>query len=248
MRGLGHRPTVPPQLLHGGFILLCHRTPTEYLHFERPLTPFSASQPAQDLSPSRGMTESSPHSRASTLASFRPQAFTASRRFAPRPSVTGLFHPATTSRILPFREFSLRVAVLSLERRCPRVVVYKPASRPKTVPPASLLDFEALLHTKTRSSGLGISRPIRRFPRRFRPPPGHLSLPCPSVTQRDPLMSLSTSDVLSPEGNRPSWSTPFSVFPASPLVSSLLSRPTCSRFRAFFPANQRSTGELGSPA
>ena len=103
-----------PQLLHRGFILLCRRTRSEYLHFKRPLASFNASQPAQDFAPLRGMTESSPLTRASTLASFRPQAFTASRRFTPRLGATGLFHPATTSRILPFRGFSLHAAVLSL--------------------------------------------------------------------------------------------------------------------------------------
>ena len=114
-----HRPTVPPQLLHCGFILLCRRTRSEYLHFKRPLASFNASQPAQDFAPLRGMTESSPLTRASTLASFRPQAFTASRRFTPRLGATGLFHPATTSRILPFRGFSLHAAVLSHRKALP---------------------------------------------------------------------------------------------------------------------------------
>lgn len=53
------------------------------------------------------------------LTSFRPQAFPTSRRLSPPPSSTGLFQPATTSRIpSPFRGFSLRVAVLPRREPC----------------------------------------------------------------------------------------------------------------------------------
>jgi len=68
----------------------------------------------------------------------------------------------------------------------------------------------------------------------FLPPPGSSSLPCASVTQRNPLMNLLASNRPPPEGNFWLWRALFSVFPASPAVCPSLSRPTCSRFRAFF--------------
>jgi len=46
-------------------------------------------------------------------ATFRPQAFSASRRLAPLRSFAGLFHPTATSRIVPFRGFSLHAAAAS---------------------------------------------------------------------------------------------------------------------------------------
>jgi hypothetical protein len=40
------------------------------------------------------------HEGCQALASFRPQVFSTSRRFSPRPGFAGLFHPATTSRVV----------------------------------------------------------------------------------------------------------------------------------------------------
>jgi len=53
-------------------------------------------------------------------AKFRPQAFSASRRFAPRLDSAGLFHPAATSRVDdPSRGFSPRAVPPSLRRALP---------------------------------------------------------------------------------------------------------------------------------
>jgi len=57
-------------------------------------------------------------SQASTT--FRPQAFSASRRFAPRLVFAGLFHPAATSRVDRLsRDFSPHAAPLSFRRARP---------------------------------------------------------------------------------------------------------------------------------
>ena len=55
---------------------------------------------------------SRPHQGASTsreacqvLTTFRPQAFSASRRFTPPPDATGLFHPANAFRVHPVHGF-----------------------------------------------------------------------------------------------------------------------------------------------
>jgi hypothetical protein len=53
-------------------------------------------------------------------ATFRPQAFSASRRFAPRSVSAGLFHPAATSRVDdPSRGFSPHVSPPSFRRARP---------------------------------------------------------------------------------------------------------------------------------
>jgi hypothetical protein len=53
-------------------------------------------------------------------AMFRPQAFSASRRFAPRLDFAGLFHPTATSRVdRPSRGFSPRAVPPSLRRALP---------------------------------------------------------------------------------------------------------------------------------
>jgi hypothetical protein len=53
-------------------------------------------------------------------ATFRPQAFSASRRFAPRSVSAGLFHPAATSRVDgPSRGFSPHAAPPSFRRARP---------------------------------------------------------------------------------------------------------------------------------
>jgi hypothetical protein len=53
-------------------------------------------------------------------ATFRPRAFSAPRRFAPRPDCVGLFHPTTTCRVDgPSRGFSPRAVPPSFRRALP---------------------------------------------------------------------------------------------------------------------------------
>jgi hypothetical protein len=101
------------------------------------------------------------------LVVFRPQAFSASRRFAPPLSFAGLFHPATTSRV---------VAVQGLLSPCSSPVSSTVrASLPLSnsvltgYPAARLgcLDSEAFLRTRPRSTQLGVTRPGCRSPLRF---------------------------------------------------------------------------------
>lgn len=60
------------------------------------------SQPARVLRPSARQHRSASTCRGGSQlpATFRPQAFSASRRFTPRSSFAGLFHPAAVSRAL----------------------------------------------------------------------------------------------------------------------------------------------------
>ena len=102
-----------------------HARPAGFVPEDRPLalssqvhlsTAKSSSEFLRDHQPARGLSArarltgsrpSSRHHRAASThrggiqpsATFRPQAFSASRRFAPPLSSAGLFHPAATSRV-----------------------------------------------------------------------------------------------------------------------------------------------------
>jgi hypothetical protein len=70
-------------------------------------SPLSATRPARVSSlfaTSRKVSTDRVRSPAS--ATFRPQVFATSRRFSPPSRCAGLFHPAATSRVSPFRDFS----------------------------------------------------------------------------------------------------------------------------------------------
>jgi len=77
--------------------------PTEYdgtsppLRRFRPVVP-SMRFPASSRNPRRG---SARHDGFHTVAAFRPQVFSTSRRLAPHDAFTGLFHPVCTSRLRP---------------------------------------------------------------------------------------------------------------------------------------------------
>lgn len=124
-----------------------------------------ASPPTSWLSPTHEPTEvsaliaaspgaSTCRERSPSPATFRPQAFSASRRFAPRFGFAGLFHP--TSHVQgssPSRGFSLRIAVLGLPSPLPPCRWPPPAAVPQPLPDETLprragLDFEALLHAE----------------------------------------------------------------------------------------------------
>jgi len=104
------------------------------------------------------------------LTWFRPQAFSASRRFAPLSGFAGLFHPAATSRVVAVQ------GLLSPRSRPPSSEALAPLSlsnvvlesSPKKQPSRlSRLDFEALIHARPRSLRFGVSRTASRSPLRF---------------------------------------------------------------------------------
>jgi hypothetical protein len=149
--------------------------------------------PTQGFVPLRGITEAQPHlgggCHCLRFLVFRPQAFSASRRFAPPLSFAGLFHPATTSRV---------VAVQGLLSPCSRTVS-STASAPLPLSsfvltgfPAARLgrpDFEAFLHTRPRSTRFGVTRTECRSPLRFsvssRPSPPVASFGSPKPSAHD---------------------------------------------------------------
>jgi len=75
----------------------------------------------------------------------------------------GLFRPTATSRVLPFRGFSLSALDPARRRPCPLAVGF-PALTDMPAATRGLPDFEALLRGKTRSSGMAFSPPFRSLP------------------------------------------------------------------------------------
>jgi len=118
MLGQPSRPRRP--YVFGSFFLVSI-SPSEFLHII----------PAHHLSelgmPRQGFWLSSRHhvpastrcERSQSLTTFRPQAFSASRRFSPQGRFMGLFHPTTTSRVQLFKGFSLRSASLPHRKELP---------------------------------------------------------------------------------------------------------------------------------
>lgn len=84
----------------------------------------------------------------------------------------GLLHPATTSRVVPFRGFSRSTAVPTRRRSVPPCRCRPNTRRPKPAAMLERLDFEALLREPMRSLGLGFSLPLGRSPLRVPPPSG----------------------------------------------------------------------------
>jgi hypothetical protein len=126
---------------------------TEFLRFP-PARTFRWALAYQRFHPSsrhqRGASTYRGGSRASTT--FRPQAFSASRRFAPRSVSAGLFRPAATSRVVrPSRGFSPRAAPLSLRRApAPMSFSLRALAGRNRLPHPRSLDFEAFLHARAR--------------------------------------------------------------------------------------------------
>lgn len=86
------------------------------------------------------------------FTTFRPQAFSASRRFAPRSVFAGLFHPAATSRVHRLsRGFSPRVAPPSLRRAsAPLSFGVRALASRSWLPSPIRLDSEASFHARAR--------------------------------------------------------------------------------------------------
>jgi hypothetical protein len=127
--------------------------------------------------PSRDITERRPHNAVGVQpsASFRPQAFSASRRLAPPLGLAGLFHPAATSRVpitvqgfLSRRSWSPLIGepMPPCRWRC-RAHPGKPG-----LPRPHRLDFEAFIHAGPRCRSPGVSRRPTRSPHRVPLPPG----------------------------------------------------------------------------
>jgi len=105
-------------------------------------------------------------------ATFRPQAFSASRRFAPRLDSAGLFHPTATSRVdLPSRGFSPRAVPPSLRRAlppCRSTPGHSPTRSRLPHPSASTSRLSSTRGRVRRSRGLAATPP-RSPPRVFVP-------------------------------------------------------------------------------
>ena len=96
------------------------------------LDPKTESATYQGFGPICGITQRV-HSRevSQRPATFRPQAFSASRRFPPRSSFSGLFRPETTSRVHLFRDFSLRRAPSSFRKAASSSPLARSSSPPE---------------------------------------------------------------------------------------------------------------------
>lgn len=152
-----------------GFILPCRSSSSEFLRSILPLGVFRPEHAYPGFRPS-----SRHHRNASTgrevchpLAMFRPQAFSASRRFAPRFGLRACFIPHATSRVVAVQGLlSPRSRTLSSSAVAPLPF----SSRALTGEPAAILerlDSEAFLHARQRSLRFGVSLPASRSPPRF---------------------------------------------------------------------------------
>jgi len=139
-----------------------------------PLPPFGAGHPAGGFVPLRDIHRrcllGAEASRAP--ATFRPQAFAASRRFAPPSAVRACFIPQ------PRPGFLLRPGVSPAPQpsrlvigRCLHAVVVHPLTG-KPAATGERLDFEALLCGAMRSSRRGLAAPLVAPLYGFLPPPG----------------------------------------------------------------------------
>jgi len=126
------RPAVPLSELSGSFP-----------RARDPLQSSFALTPAHSLSGSGCLPGSPPSSRhhrvrpldsrtSQVLDTFRPQAFSASRRLSPHSGFAGLFHPAAASRdvlLVQGLAISAQSPLSSSEACCPLAVVRRPLSR-----------------------------------------------------------------------------------------------------------------------
>jgi hypothetical protein len=183
------------------FILPCDSSPSEFLRAQFPLGSF---RPRAVLP---GSLPSSRHHRRRPLVSsgtnhslsFRPQAFTASRRFAPRTCLRACFIPLPRPGFVLFKGFSPRAShPSSSEGACPRAVVssslHASAStfaETNALPRAMPLGFEAFIWARPRSTSSVIHLTRSRSPLQFpllQVP--FLSRRRPRFTRSLPLMML----------------------------------------------------------
>jgi hypothetical protein len=90
--------------------------------------------------------------RSQPLASFRPRAFSAPRRFPPRSGLQAYFIPLPRPGSRSFRGFSRRAATLARrEEPAPLPLAHEPLTCLRRLPQSVRLDFEAFICTGPRS-------------------------------------------------------------------------------------------------
>lgn len=113
------------------------------------------------------------HGSAHAPATFRPQVFSTSRRFAPVPTSRACSIPQTTSRVHPVQGFLPPCSDLPSSGRTAPMPLFAPRSPPlRAAATLGILDYEAFFHTKKRFSGSAINLTFARSPLRVPPPPG----------------------------------------------------------------------------
>jgi hypothetical protein len=172
-----------------------------------PMTPLLFRVPSSSLPPSsfdeehtyQGSRPSSRHDQAVSTprgncqspAMFRPQVFSTSRRLSPPPGATGLFHPATTSRVHPVQgllppcshpPFPEELPPCRCSAACSPPVDDVHTRRPSTTRPFSA--------RRSVAFGSVISLPVARSPRRVLSSPRFSYSPYAPVPRCDPLMKL----------------------------------------------------------
>jgi hypothetical protein len=184
-------PTVC-QLVRAGAIPSCLVSPSESLRR-------SSSSPWGDTS-CRGSRPSSRHHRAASTrrestpapATFRPQAFSASRRFPPPLGFAGLFHPAATSRVSVQGFLPLRSPPRLVAGRFLHAVVVPSltgAACAGSVATTVRLGFEALLHGAMRFASEAFNQTSAVAPLFGFVPPGPRGLFRPSGFPRRGLFA-----------------------------------------------------------
>lgn len=170
------------------------------------------------------------------VATFRSQTFSASQRFAPQASFTGLFHPVNhvQGSFTPSRGFSHRAAFLPRRKALPPCRCRDSTHWPKPAAMSSRLGFEALLHAEPRSLRFGVSLTVSRSPQRvFVSSRFSLSSPLAPVTGCHPLVTFHRTG-----SSLARWPNP-AVSSVLPTRSSACLSPNCRPARDFRALNLR---------
>jgi len=182
----------PPVRYRSRFILPCRRASSEFLRSLTRSRTFVQKHTYRVFVPHRGITGSRPLSaEVPPSAPFRPQAFSASRRFAPRPGAAGLFHPATTSRVDAVQGLLPPCSSAAVSRgACPRR--WQRAHSPPEDSGHAHVTSTSRPSSTRRSvhARFGFTHSTGRSPHRRPPPPGSLLEPYAPVTRVNPLMSF----------------------------------------------------------
>lgn len=133
-------------------------------------------------------------------ATFRPQAFSASRRVPPRTAFRACFIPKPHPGFACPGPFPRAWPATPRRKAIPPCRWLAAPHRPKAVAGSTRLDFEALNHAKVRHHRLSVTRSGSRCPLQVSSPSRSSAFPpCAPVPQDHPLMELPTS-VFAPEG------------------------------------------------
>jgi hypothetical protein len=188
-----YRPTVPLSASGAGSSVRvvpllqssCAPTPALDLAVERAPTRVSS------LFATRPRSVHSPRSVPSP-ATFRPQAFSASRRLAPLPGSTGLFHPAATSRVHPVQGLLPPCSTLLLSQEdCPLAVGARPLTTPKDGGHARSPRLRGLDPHEEALRRSGVTLAFARSPRRvLSSSRSQVTNPRVALPRLDPLLEL----------------------------------------------------------